>query len=199
MQVFFKTGAKKVLPKSEGLTLLHYKSVDLYFVRKYFVPPRTEHNAKMGSIFKNLKVIWNSLPVEYKEQLKHSAELYNAQYRQDMYPINSYAFFTKLMFDWKKQNADIDLAWGEIINYQLLIINGGEEKEIIDWRRLIEKGKKDPKNCELVMLNGRRKRIYKLPFDDPFELYELDRRFIAILGDSFLSREEIFLERALGA
>ncbi len=176
MQVFFKNGAKKVLPKSEGLTLLHYKSVDLYYVRKYFVPPKTEHNTRMGSIFKNLRVIWNSLPVEYKEQLKHSAELYNAKYRQDMYPINSYAFFTKLMFELLKQNLELDLTKMTV----------GETSEIL-------------LNCEWLMVNVGGKPTDIQLHTDSVDVNESVRRIIDNIGDSFLSREEIFLERTVGA
>ncbi len=142
MRVFFAAGAKRVSLKSEGLTLLYYKKLDLCYARKYFVPPKTEHNIHMGSIFKHLATVWKAAPVEFKEYFKQYAANYNAQYRADKYPLNGYACFTKKMFELLKQNSELDLTkitWEDvlfgdfsidiqdgdiIINYQLLIING---------------------------------------------------------------------------
>ncbi len=140
MRVFFKTGAKRVSLKSEGLTLLHYKKPDLYCVRKYFIPPKTEHNTLMGSIFKNLTAIWKSAPLEFKEQFTLYAEWYNQQYRVGKYPLNNYACFTKIMFEIRKEHPDLNLTtlrYETIINYQLLIINGGEEKKAIEGEWLV--------------------------------------------------------------
>ncbi len=152
MRVFFKSGAKIVSLKSEGLTLLYYKDLGLYYVRKYFIPPRTEHNTLMGSIFKVLSNIWKAAPDEFKDQFTIYAEHYN-KHKVDKYPINGYACFTKLMFEFRKENPDIDLAemnWEDIlfgvfnrdiqdaqdgetiINYELLIMNEGKKRYILD-------------------------------------------------------------------
>ncbi len=110
MRVFFAAGAKRVSLKSEGMTLLYYKNLDLCYARKYFVPPKTEHNIRMGSIFKHLATVWKSAPIEFKEYFKNYAALYNAQHRADKYPLNGYACFTKVMFELLKQNPELDLA-----------------------------------------------------------------------------------------
>ncbi len=170
MRVFFASGAKRVSLKSEGLTLLYYKNLDLCYARKYFVPPKTEHNIHMGSIFKHLAEVWKSAPVEFKEYFKNYAVLYNVQCRADKYPLNGYACFTKKMFEILKRNPKLDLVkltWedalfgiinrdihdeqdGEaIINYQLLIINGIEEKKAV--------------NGELLRVNLRREVINNNP------------------------------------
>ncbi len=118
MQVFFAAGAKRVSLKSEGLTLLYFKNPGLYYARKYFIPPKTEHNTLMGSIFKLLSTIWKSASPEFKEQFALYAEQYNMQYRFGKSPLNGYACFTKLMFEFRKQHPDIDLAkltWQETL------------------------------------------------------------------------------------
>ncbi len=153
MRVFFAAGAKRVSLKSEGLTLLYYKKLDLCYVRKYYVPPKTEHNIRMGSIFTHLAAIWKSATLEFKEYFKNYAALYNAQYKADKYPLNGYACFTKLMFDWRKQNPELDLTkltWEDtlfgVINKDLqdeqdgeAIINGREWEGTVNGELLMVK------------------------------------------------------------
>ncbi len=197
MQVFFAAGAKRDSLKSEGLTLLYYKKLDLCYARKYFVPPKTEHNIRMGSIFKHLAAVWKSTPVEFKEYFQNYAVNFNAQYRTDKYPLNGYACFTKMMFDWRKQNPELDLTkltWEDvlfgIINRDIhdeedgeAIING------IEWEEIV--------NGELLMVNvGKDKTIFgEISIDNQDEQ---DGKAIINVGRKVLAEnmvEEICLER----
>ncbi len=110
MRVYFKAGAKRVSLKSEGLTLLHYKESGLCYARKYFIPPQTEHNSMMGSVFKELANIWRLFLVETKEKWRIYADLYNQKERLGQSLLNGYACFTKLAFEFRKQNPELKLT-----------------------------------------------------------------------------------------
>jgi hypothetical protein len=97
--------------KAEGLVYCKYNDGALYRVRQYPRYTASDHNHEIGNAGRNLGMLFRTLSVEFKNDLKtYSALMTNYTDLGNKIPANCYANYNRMMFALKKQIPEIDLS-----------------------------------------------------------------------------------------
>lgn len=135
MKVTFHYGIKTYSGTLDEMTFGSYRKDSLCIGRKYVSPRLTEHNTQVGSIMKNLSLIYGALSTGYKTDLKSYAQLNSVNVPADKLIPSTFAIFVKMMYCFSEKGAghidlasvtyeDLETVGAEISTVALAISNG---------------------------------------------------------------------------
>ncbi|HQM79627.1 MAG TPA: hypothetical protein PKV12_02840 [Candidatus Syntrophosphaera sp.] len=110
MKVKFKYGIRTYSGKLDELVFSSYRKGKLCIAREFVYPRITPHNNEIGSVGKNLGLLWAEGSDEFKSQLAMYAKL-NATENvpANQWAPNAYALWVQLMHKWAADHDDVDL------------------------------------------------------------------------------------------
>ncbi|MDY0325353.1 MAG: hypothetical protein RBQ87_04160 [Candidatus Cloacimonadaceae bacterium] len=111
MKTKFKYGIAAYSGTIDEITFASYKNGAVCIARKYVVPKRTDNNDELGSVGKNLAIIYKECSEAYKSDLRTYADLYAREVTgpRKIAP-NSYAIFVKMFYAFAEANGgSVDL------------------------------------------------------------------------------------------
>lgn len=112
MKVTFSYPTRTLSGKQDDTVFGSYRNDNLCLARKYVYPEITEHNHIVGSIVKNLAVVYSEASPDYVQDLK----TYAKRNGKENVPNNqivpqTYSLFIKMMYNWQKSDpTHVDLA-----------------------------------------------------------------------------------------
>ena len=111
MKTKFKYGISAYSGTIDEITFASYKNGAICIARKYVVPKRTDNNAELGSVGKNLAIIYGECSAAYKSDLRTYADLYGREITgSKQIAPNSYAIFVKMFYAFATANVgNVDL------------------------------------------------------------------------------------------
>jgi hypothetical protein len=136
MKVKFKYGIATYSGTVDEMVYGSYNDDKLCLGREFVYPRLTEQNALVGTVAANLKLLWATVSVGYKADLKKYAERNKSQNvpKTQLAPY-AYGLFIKLMYNWQKDdpehvdlstvtNSDVDSLGAKISTVKNCVLNG---------------------------------------------------------------------------
>ncbi len=112
MKVKFKYGIATYSGTIDEMVYGSYNDDKLCIGREYVYPRLTEQNTAVGSVGKNLALVWAEASAGWKEDLKTYAQRNKTENvpKTELAP-GTYALYIKLMYAWQESDPDhVDLA-----------------------------------------------------------------------------------------
>ncbi len=85
------------------------KSSGACWTRYYVYPELTEHNHNIGSVGKNMSIIYHSANIGYIEDLKNYVDRYNLSGFGSNGRLRAFTCFTKMLYNLKKSHESVNL------------------------------------------------------------------------------------------
>ncbi|MCB5258367.1 MAG: hypothetical protein WC179_00465 [Candidatus Cloacimonadaceae bacterium] len=122
MKVKFKYGIRTYSGKLDELVFSSYRKGKICIARQFVYPRITAHNNEIGSIGKNLGILWAGGSDAFKTELAMYAKL-NATENvpADQWASNAYALWVQVMHKWAADNDDVDL---KTLTYEDFVVTG---------------------------------------------------------------------------
>lgn len=115
MKVFYKFGIGAMSGTLMELVHCPDREKQMSYGRRWARPKYTANNALLGSIGRNLGILWHSASADYRADFALYAKRYKVQHDIPNAPGNAcwspYPLFTKMMFAWQQSDPlHVDLA-----------------------------------------------------------------------------------------
>lgn len=113
-KVIYSTLISGLAGKIGNSVLFRSPSSHFGYLRNYAYPRLTDHMHEIGSVAKNLTIIWNQGSSEFKEELQTYCDWYHKVPKVGdelgTRTASCFSLWIKIMYRWAKDHEDVDLS-----------------------------------------------------------------------------------------